>query len=81
MLKFLWQDSATKEPSSSKIWTHIAYGTSTYLILHMENVGWEILLVYMAVVGSSEIAKKILTMKFGGQSKRKSPIQPPDEPR
>lgn len=85
MLKFLWQDSYTKEPSASKIWMHISYGVSTYIVIRMDNIGWEILLVYMAVVGGSEIAKKLLTMKFGGhpepKSKLKSPIQPPDEPR
>ena len=64
-VRFIWRDSLSGKPSTSKLWTHISYGTSTYIILHMENVSWEILLVYMAVVGGSEIAKKLLTLKFG----------------
>ena len=67
-MRFLWQDSHTEKASASKIWMHIAYGVSTYIMLKMENVGWEILLVYMAVVGGSEIAKKLLTMRFGGNT-------------
>jgi len=63
-MKFLFIDSHTGKPSSSKLWTHIAYGVSTYIVLttaHDAN-SWELLLVYMAVVGGSEIAKKILTL-------------------
>lgn len=67
-MKFLWQDSNSGKASASKIWMHISYGVATYIVVHMENVGWEVLLVYMAVVGGSEIAKKLLTLRFGGQS-------------
>ena len=65
-MKFLWQDSHTGKASSSKIWTHIAYGVATYImIVNAHDPRWEMMLVYMAVVGSSEIAKKLLTLKMG----------------
>ena len=52
--------------SSSKIWTNIAYGVATYVVIQRtHNITWEFLLVYMAVVGSSEIAKKFLTLHYG----------------
>lgn len=66
MLNFLWTSSTTGKASSSKIWTHIAYAVATYILLTMQNVTWEILLVYMAIVGGSEIAKRLLTLKYGG---------------
>lgn len=65
-MKFLWQDSHTGKASSSKIWTHVAYGVATYImIVNAQDPRWEMMLVYMAVVGSSEIAKKLLTLKMG----------------
>ena len=55
--------------SASKMWTNIAYGVSTYVVIERaDNLTWDFLLVYMAVVGGSEIAKKLLTLRFGGQS-------------
>ena len=67
-MKFLWQDSHTGKPSSSKLWTHIAYSVATYVVIKTANDAnnWEMLLVYMAVVGGSEIAKKILTLNHPG---------------
>lgn len=65
-MKFLWTSSSTGQSSASKIWTNIAYAVATYIVLTMQNVTWEILLVYMAVVGGSEIAKRVLTLKYGG---------------
>jgi hypothetical protein len=63
-MKFLWKDSTTGKASSSKIWTHVAYGVATYIVIKTaDNGSWEMLLVYMAVVGGSEIAKKILTSR------------------
>jgi hypothetical protein len=71
MFNFLWTSSSTGKASSSKIWTHIAYAVATYIILTMQTVTWEILLVYMAIVGGSEIAKRLLTIKYGGQNDNK----------
>ena len=63
-MKFLFTDSHTGKLSSSKIWTHISYGVATYVVIKSVDgtTNWEMLLVYMAVVGGSEIAKKILTL-------------------
>ena len=71
-MNFLWTNSATGKSSSSKIWTNIAYAVATYIVLTMQTVTWEILLVYMAVVGGSEIAKRVLTLKYGGQNEIKA---------
>lgn len=65
-MKFLWTSSTTGQTSTSKLWTHVAYAVATYIVVTMQNVTWEILLVYMAVVGGSEIAKRVLTLKYGG---------------
>jgi len=68
-MKFLFTDSHTGKLSSSKIWTHISYSVATYVVIKSVNdaTNWEMLLVYMAVVGGSEIAKKILTVSMGNQ--------------
>lgn len=61
--------------SASKMWTNIAYGVSTYVVIERtDNLTWDFLLVYMAVVGGSEIAKKFLTMHYG--QKDKTPDSP-----
>lgn len=72
-MKFLFVDSHTGKVSSSKIWTHIAYSVATYVVIKTANDAnnWEILLVYMAVVGGSEIAKKILTINFRCSEEKK----------
>lgn len=71
-MKFLWEDSHTGKASSSKIWTHIAYATGTYIMIKTaSDPRWEMMLVYMAVVGSSEIAKKVLALKLGVSNKEK----------
>ena len=64
-MKYLWQDTHTGKLSTSKIWSHIAYAAATWIVINkVDAADWEMLLVYMAVVGGSEIAKKILTLKF-----------------
>ena len=52
-MKFLFTDSHTGKLSSSKIWTHISYGVATYVVIKSVNnaTNWEMLLVYMSVVG------------------------------
>ena len=54
-MKFLWTSSTTGQTSTSKLWTHVAYAVATYIVVIMQNVTWEILLVYMAVVGGSRV--------------------------
>ena len=58
--------------SMSKFWTNIAYGVATYVVIKYANTtNWELLLVYMATVGGSEVAKKFLTMRYGGNNESK----------
>ena len=68
-MKFLWKDSTTGKASSSKLWTHIAYGVATYIVIKTANDAnnWQMLLVYLTVVGGSEIAKKLLTLYFAAK--------------
>ena len=72
-MKFLFTDSHTGKLSSSKIWTHISYGVATYVVIKSVNnaTNWEMLLVYMSVVGGSEIAKKILTVNYKSKEEKK----------
>ena len=65
-MKFLWNSSADGHPSTSKLWKHIAYAVATYIVLTMQNVTWEVLLVYMAIVGGSEVASKLIALRYGG---------------
>lgn len=52
--------------SASKFWTTVAYSTATgIMIAQADRVGWEMLLAYMAVVGGSEVAKKLITVRWG----------------
>ena len=69
--------------SASKLWTNIAYGVSTYIVIERtHDMTWDFLLVYMAVVGGSEIAKKFLTMHYGREEKSNeaSTIKPVSNP-
>ena len=52
--------------SASKFWTQVAYATATYVVIqHASGTNWELLLVYIATVGGSEVAKKFLNMRYG----------------
>lgn len=54
------------EFSVSKFWTNVAYAVATYVVvIHATATNWELLLVYMSVVGGSEVAKKFMTMRYG----------------
>ena len=67
-MKSLFRDPRG-EFSVSKMWTNIAYAVATYVVIqHADATHWEMLLVYMSVVGGSEVAKKFLTLKFGNNS-------------
>ena len=55
--------------SASKFWTNVAYATATYVVIANANAtNWELLLVYVATVGGSEVAKKFLNMRYGGNN-------------
>ena len=62
-------ESLFKDPngnfSVSKMWSNIGYAVASYIVIvNVKDMGWELLLVYMAVVGGSEVAKKLITMKY-----------------
>lgn len=64
-MKWLYTDKRTAQPSSSKAWKNIAYGVATYVVLvNAKGIAWDLLLVYMAVVGSSEVALRFLEAKY-----------------
>ena len=64
--------------STSKFWTNVAYATATYVVIMNANAtNWELLLVYVATVGGSEVAKKFLNMRYGGST---GSIAPPPQP-
>jgi hypothetical protein len=67
-MRFLINDSHTGKLSASKLWMNIAYAVATYVVIKTadNSDAWQILLVYLAVVGSSEIAKKLIMIKTGG---------------
>ena len=55
--------------SASKFWTNVAYATATYVVIMNANAtNWELLLVYVATVGGSEVAKKFLNMRYGNSN-------------
>jgi hypothetical protein len=54
--------------SHHKFWVHIAYITATACVLfesYRNTLEWEMLLVYLAIVGGSSVASKFLDMKYG----------------
>ena len=55
--------------SAAKFWTQVAYATATYIVIkHASGTNWELLLVYIATVGGSEVAKKFLNMRYGNNN-------------
>jgi hypothetical protein len=64
-MKNLWRDPHG-DFSASKFWTTVAYSVATgIMISQADRVGWEMMLAYMAVVGGSEVAKKLITVRWG----------------
>lgn len=52
--------------SASKFWTNVAYAVATYVVIkYASATNWELLLVYLSVVGGSEVGKKFLNMRYG----------------
>lgn len=52
--------------SVSKFWTNVAYAVATYVVIRYASAtNWELLLVYLSVVGGSEVGKKFLNMRYG----------------
>lgn len=72
----MWRDP-NGNFSTSKFWTNVAYAVATYVVLRYASAtNWEILLVYLSIVGGSEVGKKFLSMKYG-QLPNDSPVPPP----
>lgn len=64
-MTFLWTDKRTGAPSASKVWKNIAYGAATFVIVkNADRIAWDLLLVYMATVGTSEVAIRFLEAKY-----------------
>jgi hypothetical protein len=54
------------ELSTSKLWRHIAFGVATYImIIKAADMDWELLMVYMAIVASNELAKLVIAQRSG----------------
>ena len=50
----------------SKFWMNIAYLVSTWIMVQMtlrDKMSYELMLVYLGVVGSAEVAKKMIELK------------------
>ncbi len=64
MSKTTWTKDKNGELNTTKVWRHVAFATATYLVVFSQSVPWELLLVYLAVVSGSEVAKKALEAKY-----------------
>lgn len=65
ILACLYTNKADGSYSSSKMWTTLANTAATYVVvINAHELRWEILLVYLAAVGSSDIAKRLLEAKY-----------------
>lgn len=63
-MRFLWTTSSGR-PSASKVWKNIAYGVATFVVIRNANtIAWDLLLVYLGVVGGSELATRVIESKF-----------------
>lgn len=47
-------------PSTAKIWRHIAFGVITYKVFLLPELSYEMLLAYGAVVGGIELGQRYL---------------------
>lgn len=54
--------------SVSKFWTNIAYLVTTIIVIvNYKQFDYAMLLAYTGVIGGSEIAKKLLVLKYGSK--------------
>lgn len=76
-MSFLWTDKRDGRPSKAKFWTNIAYGVATYVIVvNAVHLAWDLFLVYLGVVGGSELAGTLIKAKYPID---KCPVVPPDD--
>jgi len=57
-------DAKTGKLDSSKIWNHIAFGILSKAVLTTDDLTWELLTAYGAVVGGSRVAIVFLKYKY-----------------
>jgi hypothetical protein len=51
--------------SGSRTWRTLAYGVATFVVIrNADHLAWDMLLVYLAVVGGSELATRLIEAKF-----------------
>lgn len=63
-------DCATNQLSHTKLWTNIAYFAATLAFLRITlfldtPAESEIWLIYLGIVGTHNVASKVLSMKYG----------------
>ena len=71
-------DAGTGQMSGSKIWGHVANLIVSALTIYYaltRNLSYEWLLIYAGVVGSSQVASKFLSLRYGARE------VPPTEPK
>ena len=71
-LQALLCDNKTGLLSSSKLWLNIGYIAMTIVFLRQQNISWELLLTYGAVVAGNHVAIFWLKQKYGGKNTDKS---------
>ncbi len=59
---------------SSKIWQHIAFGIMSQAMLQVQNMTWQLIAAYGAVVGGSRVAIEI-AKNFAPKIKGGSDVQ------
>ena len=64
MSKVTWTRNSKGDFSTSKIWRHIAFAASTYIVIFSPTIPWELLLTYLTVVSGSEIGKRIIEARY-----------------
>lgn len=65
----LFTDEKTHRLSTTKLWVNVANVVMSYVILRQDQVGWELLAAYGAIVGGSYVGGKFLRMRYGNDTK------------
>jgi len=68
-MKCLYQTRDGKN-SGSRMWRTVAYGVATYVvILNAHTIAWDLLAAYLAIVGGSELATRVIEAKYPPKEK------------
>lgn len=68
-LSDLVEDVGTGQLSGSKIWGHVANAIASWACVYMvlyKSLDFGYVLAYLACVGTSTVASKFLSMRYGG---------------